>query len=119
MKGKSVRKNNERVSCIDSKSIQLFNRQQRSSDRKGTDNCAIKRKHGFEDYKNNLEEIQLENKINRFGKGSVKIDSLRKNHRELIKSNKLILKSQQKFRSKKHNVFTEEVSKIALSAKED
>ena len=30
------------------------------------------------------------------------------------KKNRLILKSQQRFRSKKHNVFTDEVSKIEL-----
>ena len=33
-----------------------------------------------------------------------------------MKNNKLILKSQQRFRSQKHNVFTEEVNKITLSA---
>ena len=33
--------------------------------------------------------------------------------------NKLILKSQQRFRSEKHNLFTEEVNKIALSANDD
>ena len=37
---------------------------------------------------------------------------------KIIKNNnKLILKLQEKFRSKKLNVFTEEVNKIALSAK--
>ena len=35
------------------------------------------------------------------------------------KNNKLILKSQQRFRSKKHNVFTEEVNKITLIANDD
>ena len=33
-----------------------------------------------------------------------------------LKNNKLILKSQQTFRSERHKVFTEEVNKIALSA---
>ena len=36
-----------------------------------------------------------------------------------MKNNKIILKSQQKFRSEKHNVSTEEVKKIVLSAKFD
>ena len=36
-----------------------------------------------------------------------------------MKNDKLILKSQQRFRSKKHNVFTEEFNKIALSANND
>ena len=42
------------------------------------------------------------------------MDNLWENHKELIKNNKLILKSQQSFRSEKH-VFTEKVNKIALS----
>ena len=46
------------------------------------------------------------------------MNSLRENHKEFIK-NKLILKLQQRFRSKKHHVFKEEVSKIALSANDD
>ena len=47
------------------------------------------------------------------------MDSLRQNHKEFIKTNKLTLKSQQRFRSEKHNVFPEEVNQIALSAKND
>ena len=35
------------------------------------------------------------------------------------KNNRLILKLQQRFRRKKHNVSTEKVSKIALSAAND
>ena len=34
----------------------------------------------------------------------------------MIKSKKLILKTQQRFRSEMHNVFTEEVNKVALNA---
>ena len=45
--------------------------------------------------------------------------NLRENYREFIKKNKLIPKLQQTFRSKKHNVFTEEANKIALSANDD
>ena len=47
------------------------------------------------------------------------MDDLQENHKELIKINKLILTPQQRFRSNKHNVFTEEVNKIALSANND
>ena len=43
------------------------------------------------------------------------MDNLEKDHKEFIKNNKLILKSEQRFRSKKNNVFPEEVNKIALS----
>ena len=47
-------------------------------------------------------------------------DNLRENHKEFIKkNNKLILKSQQRFRGEKYNVFTEEVNKIALSPIDD
>ena len=42
--------------------------------------------------------------------------SLRENKKEFIK---LILKSQQRLRSEKQNVFTEEVKWIALSANDD
>ena len=38
---------------------------------------------------------------------------------QFVKNNKLILKSQQRFRWEKHNVFTEKVSKIALSSNGD
>ena len=36
-----------------------------------------------------------------------------------MRNNKLILKSRQRFRSEKHNIFTEEVSKSAWSANDD
>ena len=57
----------------------------------------------FEDYHHCLETTQLVNKINQNPQ----------------KSNKLILKSQQSLRSQIHNVFTEEVNKIDLSANDD
>ena len=44
------------------------------------------------------------------------MNSLRENHEEFIKNNKLILNSLQRIRSEKHNVFTEKVNKVALSA---
>ena len=47
------------------------------------------------------------------------MDSLRESHKEFIENNKLILKSQQRFTINKHYVFTEEVSRIALSANYD
>ena len=47
--------------------------------------------------------------------------NLRENHREFKKKKKkkLIPKLQQTFRSKEHNVLTEEVNKITLSANDD
>ena len=47
------------------------------------------------------------------------VDSLKKDQKEFIKNNKLILKTQQRFRSEKHNVFTKEINKIALSSNDD
>ena len=44
---------------------------------------------------------------------------LQKKHKEFIKNNKLILKTQQRFGSEEHNVFTEEINKIALSSNDD
>ena len=42
-----------------------------------------------------------------------------KSHKEFIKIIKLILKSQQRLRIEKHNVFTKWVNKIALSANDN
>ena len=46
------------------------------------------------------------------------MDSLKEDHKEFIKNNKFILKSQQVFKSKKL-VFSREVNKIAWSANYD
>ena len=74
---------------------------------------VISQKIKLENYKPCLEENQLENKIKL--KNKLDANSLREYHQEFRKNKKLISKSQQKLRSKKHNVFTEEVNKIALS----
>ena len=76
----------------------------------------IKIKLKFEDYKNCFEATELENKINQLAKNKLDDDSLRENHKGFRKINALILKSQERFRSEKHNVFTEEINKIALTA---
>ena len=39
------------------------------------------------------------------------MDSLRKNDKEFIRNNRLILKSQRRIRREKHNAFTEEVKR--------
>ena len=57
--------------------------------------------------------------MNQLEKYKVNVDSIHGNKKELTKNNRLILKSQQRFRSEKHNAFTEEVNKIALSANSD
>ena len=56
---------------------------------KGTKKCVIKRELMFENYKDSLF------------------------------NNKIILKSQQRFKSDHHKVYTEEVNKIALSSNDD
>ena len=43
------------------------------------------------------------------------MDSVKKDHEEIKKNNKLILKTKQRFKSEMHNVFTEEINKIGLS----
>ena len=47
------------------------------------------------------------------------MDSFKKYHKKLIKGSKSILKTQQGPRIEKHNVFTEEINKIALSSNDD
>ena len=41
------------------------------------------------------------------------------NYKDSLFNNKTILRSQQKFKSDHHNVYTEEVNKIALSSNDD
>ena len=48
-------------------------------------------------------------------KNKIVVDSLK----EFIKNNKLVLKTQQRFRDEKHNVFTEKINKFALSSNDD
>ena len=81
--------------------------------------CVIKRKLKFENYKNCLKATQLENKINHLQKSKTDVDCIKENHKEFMKNNKSILKSQQRFQSESHNVFTEEINKIALSSNDD
>ena len=47
------------------------------------------------------------------------MDSFRQDHKKFIKKPKIDIKSPQRFNSEKHNLFTEEVNKIALSASND
>ena len=81
----------------------------------GTKKCAIKGKFRFQDYKKCLEAAQIENKINHLEKNKIDADSFK----ELIKNNKLVLKTQQRFKSERHNVFIKEINKIALSSNDD
>ena len=42
-----------------------------------------------------------------------------KNRKQFIKNNKSKLKTQQRFKSERHNIFTEEINKTALSSNDD
>ena len=55
--------------------------------KKGTKKCVIKRKLEFENYKNCLEVTQLDNKINHLQKSKININSLKRNHKQFIRSN--------------------------------
>ena len=79
----------------------------------------IKKQLKFEKFKNCLEETQLENKIKRLEKIKTDINSLKNDHKEFIRKNKVALKTQQRFKSERHNAFIEETNKIALSSNDD
>ena len=69
---------------------------------KATKKCVIKSKVKFDNYKNCSEATQLENKINHQEKNKTDIDSFffyKRKHKEFIRKNKLILKTQQRFKS--------------------
>ena len=76
--------------------------------------CVIKRKLKFQNYKNCLESAPLDNKINK-----INIECLKKHNKKFIRNNKLILKTQQRFKSERHNVFTEEINQTASSSNDD
>ena len=52
-------------------------------------------------------------------KNKIDIYSIKENHREFIKNDNPILQIQQRFKSKRHNLFTVEINKIAFSSKDD
>ena len=79
---------------------------------------ALKRKLKFQDYKNCIKASQIRNIVNHLEKKGINVDSLKEDKKEFIK-NRLILKTQQKFKSERHTVFTEEINKIALSSNDD
>ena len=82
---------------------------------KGTKKCVIKRKLKFKYYKNCIEATKLDNKIKYLEKNKINIDSLKRNHKKFTRNNKSILKTQQRFKSERHNIFTEEFNIISLS----
>ena len=80
---------------------------------------VIKTKPKFENYKYCLEATQLGNKTIYPNNNKIDAKTLIQNHKEFIKNNKIILKSQQRFKSERHNVFNEEIHKVTLSLNHD
>ena len=59
------------------------------------------------------------NKVSYVEKNKIDTDSIKENQKECIKKNKSILKIQKRFKSERHNVFTEKINKISLSSNDD
>ena len=81
---------------------------------KGTKNCFLKRNLKFKDYKNCLKTSQI---INIFNYVELTLMVLKKIKR--IHEKEVIIQSQQRFKSKRYNVFTEEINKIVLSSNDN
>ena len=82
---------------------------------KWTKECVIKGKIKFRGYMKCLNASQIKNIVNYLQNKQIDADSLK----EIIKFKKVISKTQQKFKSERHNIFTEEIIKIALSSSDD
>ena len=54
-------------------------------------------------------------KENKPSGNKIDIDHIKENYKEFIKTNKSILKTQERFKSERYNIFTKEINKIALS----
>ena len=61
---------------------------------------------------------QIINTVNYLEIKRINVDSPKDNKKEFI-NNKLLSKSQQRFKSGRYNVFAEEINKIALSSNDD
>ena len=57
--------------------------------------------------------------MNHLEKNKIDVDRIKENLKEFIRINKSILKTQQRFKSERHNVFTEDINKMALSSNDD
>ena len=78
--------------------------------------CVMERKLNN---KNCLEVTQLENKISYLQNNKINTCSLKQLFKQFLKNDKSIIKTQQIFKSERHNVFIEEISKIVLSSNEE
>ena len=57
-----------------------------------------------------MEATQIDNKLNYLEKNKIDVDSLNEDHGKYIKNNKLMLQTEQRLKSERHNVFTEEIN---------
>ena len=73
----------------------------------------------FEDERNCVEAVQVENKIDLQKKNKIGADGPKEDHKEFIKSNEFILKTRRRFKIEKHNIFIDEINKNALSSNND
>ena len=81
---------------------------------KGTKKCVIKRELKFEDYKNCLNAAKIGEKLKDLELKKFDVHKLK----EFVK-NKTILKTEQRFKSESHNVFTKVINKICISTNDD
>ena len=72
----------------------------------------------LQDYKNFLRAAKIKNKINYLKKKKINSDNVKEDLKEFVE-NKLILKTQPRFKCERHNVFTKVINKIALSSNDD
>ena len=86
---------------------------------KGTkEKRVLKRKLKFEYYRKCPKASQIINIGNYLEKKGINVDNLKEDKEEFIK-NRMKLKTQKRFKSERHNVFTEEIRKIALNSNDD
>ena len=102
----------------DEKSYFLKDNNDEGKKAKGTRKCVTKTKLKFEDYKNHLKASQFINKVN-YSEKKTYMQIVLKKIKENSSRKEQILKTQQRFKSKRHNVFTEEINKIALGSNND
>ena len=61
-----------------------------------------------------MEANWLENEIGYLKNNKIDVNSLKENYKGFLKDNRLVLKSKQRFGSKKNNVLTKEVKKNCI-----
>ena len=65
----------------------------------------------YQDYKNYLKVSQILNKVNYLEKKGINVDFPKEDKKEFIIKNRLILKTQQRLKSEKHNVLLKKLTR--------